>query len=293
MNVLIYGLYDPRTPTEIRYVGWTKNLDTRMKLHLRSKKKKRLKVNDWLDELAKNGVCPGAVVFYSVEWRFRYDAETAQIKLLDREHRLLNVTKNTRYPPPQALAAWKAKLANGFMPKHSAKVICLANLKQWPSLRKCANYFGVTPTYIINRIRGRIPFRGHLLCYANNQAQISDFRIPPGNKKKVTCLSSGVAFESISSAARSVDRSPAEIRDAIARKIKSGGCFWAYYGTFSSVQEYLKDKPPFTCPVVRADTGQQFDSLRAAAKSVGVTHQSLRKALSKNRPCRGVLFKAA
>lgn len=57
----IYGLFDPRSPDEILYVGATrKPLFIRLKDHLQETKAGRLKC-EWVKELKKDGLIPGII----------------------------------------------------------------------------------------------------------------------------------------------------------------------------------------------------------------------------------------
>ncbi len=61
MQIKVYGLFDPRNPDEIMYVGATRNpLFKRLKEHIAGEKPGRLKT-EWVSKLKSEGITPGII----------------------------------------------------------------------------------------------------------------------------------------------------------------------------------------------------------------------------------------
>ncbi len=76
-QITIYGLYDPRFPDVIRYVGQTRNLEQRIVSHALTRKTDKRSL--WIQAMRKDGVLPCAKVLAVVPESQANEAERSAI----------------------------------------------------------------------------------------------------------------------------------------------------------------------------------------------------------------------
>ena len=92
------------------------------------------------------------------------------------------------------------------------------------------------------------------------------------NKRAVVCIETGEIFESIAAAAKWVNMSRSSISDVIYGRSKSaGGYHWKFDEKNNEVEEDFFHKRPVYC----VETGEIFESIKAAAKWAGVASCSI------------------
>lgn len=112
-SIAIYGLFDPASPAQIRYVGKANQPESRLNQHIRKAQSgAKLPVSAWIRSVLKAGRRPGCKVLAyctALSWE---ETETRLIRMhLENGHRLCNVSGGggAGYVAKRALMA--AKLA--------------------------------------------------------------------------------------------------------------------------------------------------------------------------------------
>lgn len=78
--IFIYGLIDPRT-SEIRYIGYTPDLDKRLRYHIKDSKKEHNHKANWIKQLLREGLKPEITILQEVPYNQWAIAEMAWIRL--------------------------------------------------------------------------------------------------------------------------------------------------------------------------------------------------------------------
>lgn len=114
--------------------------------------------------------------------------------------------------------------------------------------------------------------------------------------KMIKCLETGEVFKSISSAKKT--HSEGNINYALRTGGKAGGLTFRYLddkGKEVEPREFLNGYPKGadahnSIKIKNSKTGEEFDTARDAAKSIGVTPQAIMISIREKRACKGVYF---
>lgn len=158
-------------------------------------------------------------------------------------------------------------------------VVCDETGERWESISACSNSLGVSPCAVRSAVNEGYDVMGRRLRYEDLLPSPPRERIvPKSGCKAVTCLETGVTYESVSAACRELG-----IKDnhCITDAIRDGSAFHGNHWAFA-------DPAPASSPgkgrrVRNMDAGRVFESIAAAARSAGISRNAISTALRRGK----------
>lgn len=144
MKIFIYGLIDPETK-QVRYIGRTRSLKTRLKGHLSKASRKITHRDCWIFSLKEKSTVPEMIVLEVLEnytWQSSYDAERSWISFyIKTGHNLTNHHDRGEGEVNRVISKEQRK-------KISEKVKKLHNLGLLPCGRKAIDIYNLDGTFV-------------------------------------------------------------------------------------------------------------------------------------------------
>lgn len=179
-KVFIYGLFHPDTK-ELRYIGKTINLKSRLQSHIdyaRSKRKRR-PVSDWINSLSKRPIIDVLEETNESQW---IEREMHWIKTQKQNGRLLNLTdggeSNTGYVYSEELikvrrdarVGWKLpeNVKKAIAVSLSKRVICIDDNIIYPSMKDAIKASGVPKSTFHRKLHKGEKINNKLYVFSHN-----------------------------------------------------------------------------------------------------------------------------
>ena len=175
----------------------------------------------------------------------------------------------------------------------SRSVICLETGERWSSMKDAASSLGCSTTTVSEAIKTGRDIRGHHLYYADSPKPDNDFFRLSRQPRPVTCLETGVTYESIGAAARALGlRSSNQINAACTRGIATGPQKLHFYHADEPVPPDSFFSKGQTTPhdIMCVETGEVFHGYREVAERFNVSRSYVGRAIFSGVALAGLHF---
>lgn len=164
------------------------------------------------------------------------------------------------------------------MGKPKKPVVCIETGHVFSSTGAAAHQLGLTVGDVSKAARKGYAAKGFHFRYVDD----STVSIKPRAKVEVVCVETGKKYDSVKDAARSCETGPID-KSCISAALRSGGRAGGYHWRYADIKKPrppLKYKKGNSRTVMCCETGEVFDSIKAAERNVGVSKNSIWRALN-------------